>query len=75
MQIEWLSDYLAVNVNFPEFEKYNVIGQAWERNVVFRWAGVCGEGWKTSSPKNACVGGYCRMFPLDVFFLPAAKKK
>ena len=20
--------------------------------------GVCGEGWKTSSPKNACVGGY-----------------
>ena len=20
---------------------------------------VCGEGWKTSSPKNACVGGYC----------------
>ena len=30
----------------------------WERNVVFSWAGVCGEGWKTSSPKNACVGGY-----------------
>ena len=20
--------------------------------------GVCGKGWKTSSPKNACVGGY-----------------
>ena len=30
----------------------------WERNVVFGWAGVCGDGWKTSSPKNACVGGY-----------------
>ena len=21
-------------------------------------AGICGEGWKTSSPKNACMGGY-----------------
>ena len=31
----------------------------WERNVVFGWAGVCGEGWKMSSPKNICVGGYC----------------
>ena len=31
---------------------------AWERSVVFGWAGVCREGWKTSSPKNACVGGY-----------------
>ena len=30
----------------------------WERNVVFRWAGVCGEGRNTSSPKNACLGGY-----------------
>ena len=28
-----------------------------ERNVVFGWAGVCEEGWKTNSPKNACVGG------------------
>ena len=32
--------------------------QQWERNVVLGWAGVCGEGWKTSSPKNACMGGY-----------------
>ena len=23
-----------VKVNFPEFGKYNVIGQAWERNIV-----------------------------------------
>ena len=29
-----------------------------ERNVVLGWAGVCGEGRNTSSPKNACVGGY-----------------
>jgi len=33
--------------------------ELWERNVVFRWEGVCGEGWKMSSPKNVCVGGYC----------------
>ena len=32
--------------------------QQWERNVVLCWAGVCGEGRNTSSPKNACVGGY-----------------
>ena len=44
----------------------------WETNVVFRWAGVCGEGWKTSSPKNACVSSLlcCEMslvgeFPLN----------
>ena len=53
-----LSDYLEGKVNFPEFKKYNAIGQAWERNVVFGWAGVCGEGRNTSCPKNACVGGY-----------------
>ena len=32
--------------------------QQWERNVVLCWVGVCGEGRNTSSPKNACVGGY-----------------
>ena len=35
--------------------------QQWERNVVLCWAGVCGEGRNTSSPKNDCVGGY---FPI-----------
>ena len=35
----------------------------WERNVVFGWAGVGGEGWKTSSPKNACVGGKLTTWP------------
>ena len=30
----------------------------WERNVVLGWAGDCGEGRNTSSPKNACVEGY-----------------
>ena len=34
MQIEYLSGYPAVKVNLPEFGKYNVIGYAWERNVV-----------------------------------------
>ena len=29
----------------------------WERNVVLGWAGICGEGRNTSSPKNACMGG------------------
>ena len=58
MQIEQLSDYLEFKVNFPEFGKYTVIGQALERNFVFGWAGVCGEGWQTSSPIHACVGGY-----------------
>ena len=44
----------------------------WERNVVFRWAGVCREGWKKSFPKNACVSSLlcCEIslvggFPLD----------
>ena len=36
-----------------------MIGWAWERNVVFGWAGVCGERWMTSSLKTACVRGYC----------------
>ena len=27
-----------------------------ERNVVLSWAGVCGEGRNTSSPKNALCG-------------------
>ena len=49
-----------------------------ERNVVFSWAGVYrgGGGWKTSSPKNTCVGGYtytCKVAfllirPIVVFF-------
>ena len=30
----------------------------WKRSVVLGWAGVCGEIQNTSSPKNACVGGY-----------------
>ena len=34
--------------------------QQWERNVVLCWAGVCGEERNTSSPKNACVGGYIK---------------
>ena len=34
----------------------------WERNVVLGWAGVCGEGRNTSSPKSACVGGYYAMW-------------
>ena len=38
-----------------------------ERNVVFGWAGVCGEGWKTSSPKNACVGDYVSKKPIKKF--------
>ena len=29
-----------------------------ESNVVLVWAGICGEGWNMSSPKNACMGGY-----------------
>ena len=44
----------------------------WERNVVFGWPGVCGKGWKTSSPNNACVSSLlcCEIslvggFPLD----------
>ena len=45
-----------VKVNLPEFGRYNVIGLAWERNVVLGCEGVCGEGRNTSSPKNACVG-------------------
>ena len=39
----------------------------WERNVVFG-AGVCGEGRKTSSPKNACVGGYRLPGPIEPRF-------
>ena len=35
---------------------------------VFRGARFsCGKGWKTSSPKNACVGGYMQAY----FFLPS----
>ena len=30
----------------------------WESNVVLVWAGICREGWNTSSPKSACMGGY-----------------
>ena len=56
MQIEKLSGYPVVKVNLPEFGRYNVIGLAWERNVVLVCEGVCGEGRNTSSPKNACVG-------------------
>ena len=44
----------------------------WERDVIFGWAGVCGEGGRTSSPKNACVSSLlcCEIslvggFPLD----------
>ena len=38
----------------------------------FGW-NVCGEGWKTSSPKNACVGGYIeRVLCLKTPFLARA---
>ena len=49
----------------------------WERNVVFGWAGVCGEGWKTSSPKNTCVGGeslWCMCRPLRGSCVPSHAK-
>ena len=49
--------YPAVKVNLPEFGTYNVIGSAWERNVVLGWAGVWGKGRNKSSPKNASMGG------------------
>ena len=42
----------------------------WERNVVFGWAGVCGEGWKASFLKSACAGGYPR--PYELPFSPAS---
>ena len=30
----------------------------WLANFVFGWAGIRGEEWKMSYPKNTCVGGY-----------------
>ena len=40
----------------------------WIAPIVLGWAGVCGKGRNTSSPKNACVGGYSAMraIPLKV---------
>ena len=60
----WLKAWRSVVFSLSTFH-CTIVGwspttqiKQWERNVVFRWAGVCGEGRNTSSPKNACVGGY-----------------